>query len=69
MKIIEGLEAIIGNNFTGRIVFVFSKDSEIKEYTVEALDGKLLFANEDFKKHFITTIINQSLLTISFKQI
>lgn len=69
MKIIEGIEALIGKGFTGVIDCVFGKEYEIKEYRVQVLDGKLLFANEDIKKHFVTVMVNQELKSIFFKKV
>lgn len=69
MEIIEGLEAMLDNNFTGTIVCKFDEGSTIEEYTVEVLNGKLIFANEDYKEHFIYSMINQSIQWIFFNRI
>lgn len=69
MKIIEGIEALLGNNFTGEIQIIFENDSAIKNYTVSVLDGKLVFGSEDLKKHFITVMVNQNIYMILFKRI
>lgn len=69
MKIIEGIEALLGNNFTGEIEIIFEIDSAIQNYTVSVLDGKLIFGSDDLKKHFITTVVNQSIDTILFRRI
>ena len=69
MKIIEGIEALLGNNFTGRVDIVFGKDDPIKEYKLEVLDGKILFGNEDLKKYFVTIMVNQQPLSMYFKRI
>lgn len=69
MKIIEGIEALLGNNFTGQIEIIFDFNSMVSEYTVSVLDGKLIFGNEDIKKHFIVTVVNQDIDTILFKRI
>lgn len=69
MKIIEGIEALLGNNFTGEIQIIFDIDSAIQIYTVSVLDGKLIFGSEDLKTHFIMVMVNQNIDTISFKRI
>lgn len=69
MKIIEGIEALLGNNFTGEINIVFEIDSPIKNYIVSVLDGKLIFGSEDLKKHFIATMVNQNINMILFNRI
>ena len=69
MKIIEGIEALIGKDFTGNILFLFSEGSEIKSYSLEVLDGKLLFASDAYMKHFITVMVNQDLSTMIFKKV
>ena len=68
MKIIDGIESLIGKDFTGLIDCVFDEECAINLYTLYALDGKLIFGNEDIKKHFITTMSNQELKSINFKK-
>ena len=69
MKIVEGIEALLGNNFTGQIEIIFDLDSAVTNYKVSVLDGKLVFANEDIKRHFIVTVVNQDIDAILFKRI
>ena len=69
MKIIEGIEALLGNNFTGEIQIIFDTNSAIKNYIVSVLDGKLIFCSDDIKKHFITTMVNQNVNMILFNRI
>lgn len=69
MEIIEGIEALIGKDFTGYIVCTFDKECEVIEYRVQVLDGKLIFGNEDIKKHFVTVMVNQKLKSILFMNI
>lgn len=69
MKIIEGIEALIGKDFTGVIDCIFDKECEIESYRLYVLDGKLIFGNEDIKKHFVTMMVNQKLNSMNFKKV
>ena len=69
MNIIEGIESLLGNNFTGRVDIVFSKNDTLREYKLDVLDGKILFGNEDMKKHFVTIMVNQEPTIMYFKRI
>ena len=69
MKIIEGIEALIGKDFTGVIDCIFDKECEIKSYRLYVLDGKLIFGNEDIKKLFVTIMVNQELKSMDFKKV
>ena len=69
MKIIEGIEALIGKGFTGVIDCIFGEECEIESYSLYVLDGKLIFGNEDIKKHFVMVMVNQELKSIVFKKL
>lgn len=68
MKIIDDIEALIGKDFTGVIDCVFGKEYEIESYSLYVLDGKIIFGNEDIKKHFVTVMVNQTLKSMNFKK-